>query len=70
MLMEERDEVALYLEAKRIVIETGVASTSLLQRRLRIGYAHAHVFMVSMELAGIVSAPNDLGQRKVLITET
>jgi S-DNA-T family DNA segregation ATPase FtsK/SpoIIIE len=61
---EELDEV--YDEAVRIVVESGKASTSLLQRRLRLGYGRAARLIDLMEKDGIVSAPDGAKPREVL----
>jgi S-DNA-T family DNA segregation ATPase FtsK/SpoIIIE len=46
----------LFAEAVKIIVSGGQASTSHLQRRLRIGYNRAARLMDEMEMAGIVSA--------------
>lgn len=56
----------LYDEAVRIVTETGRASISLVQRRLRIGYNRAARMMEEMETAGVVSSADTSGSREVL----
>ncbi len=48
----ERD--ALYDEAVRIVVQMGKASTSVLQRRLRIGYGRAAAILDMMEREGFI----------------
>jgi len=53
-------------EAAEIVRQTGRASTSYLQRRLKIGYNRAARIMEELEDAGVVSAPDHTGNRKVL----
>lgn len=53
-------------EAIRIVIESGQASTSLLQRRLRIGYNRAARIIDQLELKGIISAKDGSKPRNVL----
>jgi DNA segregation ATPase FtsK/SpoIIIE, S-DNA-T family len=60
----ELDEV--YEEAVRLVVESGKASTSLLQRRLRLGYGRAARLIDMMEKDGIVSAPDGSKPREVL----
>jgi len=60
----ELDEV--YEEAVRIVVESGKASTSLLQRRLRLGYGRAARLIDLMEKDGVVSAPDGARPREVL----
>jgi S-DNA-T family DNA segregation ATPase FtsK/SpoIIIE len=60
----ELDEV--YEEAVRLVVESGKASTSLLQRRLRLGYGRAARLLDLMEKDGIISAPDGVKPREVL----
>ncbi|HKF24258.1 MAG TPA: DNA translocase FtsK [Candidatus Angelobacter sp.] len=60
----EHDE--LYHDAVRLVIEFGKASTSLLQRRLRIGYGRAAHLIDMMEQDGIVGAADGPKPREVL----
>jgi DNA segregation ATPase FtsK/SpoIIIE, S-DNA-T family len=61
---EEHDE--LYQDAVKLVIEFGKASTSLLQRRLRIGYGRAAHLIDLMEKDGIVGAADGPKPREVL----
>jgi DNA segregation ATPase FtsK/SpoIIIE, S-DNA-T family len=61
---EEHDE--LYHDAVRLVVEFGKASTSLLQRRLRIGYGRAAHLIDLMEQDGIVGAADGPKPREVL----
>jgi S-DNA-T family DNA segregation ATPase FtsK/SpoIIIE len=68
---EEEDEEsaeldAVYDDAVRIVVESGKASTSLLQRRLRLGYGRAARLIDMMQRDGIVSAPDGSRPREVL----
>jgi S-DNA-T family DNA segregation ATPase FtsK/SpoIIIE len=56
----------LYQDAVRLVIEFGKASTSLLQRRLRIGYGRAAHLIDLMERDGIVGAADGPKPREVL----
>ncbi len=58
-VQEEAGKDALYAKAVEIVRETGKASTSLLQRRLQIGYTRAARLIDMMEGAGVVGP--DLG---------
>ncbi len=60
-----RDEI--YEKAKEIVMTTGQASASFLQRRLRIGYPRAARLVEMMEQDGIVGAPSRDGRREVLM---
>ena len=52
----EAENDPLYQDAVRLVVEFGKASTSLLQRRLRIGYGRAAHLIDLMEQDGIVGA--------------
>jgi DNA segregation ATPase FtsK/SpoIIIE, S-DNA-T family len=61
---EGNDE--LFQDAVRIVLEYGKASTSLLQRRLRIGYGRAAHLIDLMEQDGIVGAADGPKPREVL----
>ena len=66
---EEGDEAEndpLYGDAVRLVVEFGKASTSLLQRRLRIGYGRAAHLIDLMERDGIVGAADGPKPREVL----
>ena len=61
---EEHDE--LFEDAVRLVLDFGKASTSLLQRRLRIGYGRAAHLIDLMERDGIVGAADGPKPREVL----
>ncbi|MEE8201506.1 MAG: DNA translocase FtsK, partial [Candidatus Acidoferrales bacterium] len=56
----------LYEEAVRIVCELGKASTSTLQRRLRIGYGRAARLLDIMEQEGVIGPPDGSRPREVL----
>lgn len=58
----------LYSQAVAIVKRDNKASTSYLQRQLRIGYNRAADLIDKMEAEGIISAPNHAGKREVLET--
>lgn len=58
----------LYKDAVRAVIEGRKASTSLLQRRLRIGYGKAARFMETMEEQGIIGMADGNRPREVLVS--
>jgi DNA segregation ATPase FtsK/SpoIIIE, S-DNA-T family len=62
---EEVDD-DLYQDAVRVVCEMGRASTSTLQRRLRIGYGRAARLIDLMEKDGIVGPPDGSKPREVL----
>jgi len=57
----------LYEEAARFVVETGKASTSLLQRRFRIGYGRAARLLDIMQHEGVVGPPDGSKAREVLV---
>ncbi len=58
----------MYKDAVRAVIESGKASTSLLQRRLRIGYGRAARIIETMEEQGIIGPADGNRPRDVLVT--
>ena len=57
----------LYEEAARFVVETRKASTSLLQRRFRIGYGRAARLLDMMEHEGLISAPDGSKAREIMV---
>ena len=63
---EEEVDDALYQDAVRVVCEMGRASTSTLQRRLRIGYGRAARLIDIMEKDGIVGPADGTKPREVL----
>lgn len=64
---EEGPRDTLYDEAKLIVIETQTASTTFLQRKLKIGYARAASLMDELEARGVISSQEGSKPRRVLI---
>lgn len=58
----------MYKDALRVVVESGKASTSLLQRRLRVGYARAARIIEQMEEQGVIGPADGARPREVLIT--
>lgn len=60
-------EDALYDEAKKIVIQAGKASSSLLQRRLRIGYSRAARLIDMLEDSGIIGEADGAKPREILV---
>ncbi len=58
----------MYKDAVRVVVEARKASTSLLQRKLRIGYGRAARIIEEMEEQGIVGAQEGSRPRDILIT--
>jgi S-DNA-T family DNA segregation ATPase FtsK/SpoIIIE len=61
------DEDDLYQEAKEIILRTGQASVSTLQRKLKIGYARAGRLMDVMEKNGVVGPADGSKPRKILV---
>ena len=60
------DQDAMYEEALRVVLEMGKASTSTLQRRLRLGYGRAARILDMMHKDGIIGPPDGSKPREVL----
>jgi DNA segregation ATPase FtsK/SpoIIIE, S-DNA-T family len=56
----------VYEQAKELVLSTGSASASLIQRRLRVGYPRAARMIEQMEADGIVGAAGRDGRREVV----
>lgn len=63
---EETDE--LFDEAIRVVIENNQASTSFLQRKMRIGYNRAARIIDDLEARGVISGPDGAKPRKIIWT--
>lgn len=63
---EERDE--RFEEAARLIVSTGLGSTSLLQKRLKLGFAQAGRLMDQLHEAGIVGPPEGSRGEKYLLT--
>ncbi|MEK7189308.1 MAG: DNA translocase FtsK 4TM domain-containing protein [Patescibacteria group bacterium] len=62
------DEDNLYHEAREQVVRAGKASASLLQRRLRIGYARAARLLDLLEEEGIIGPADGARPREILIS--
>jgi S-DNA-T family DNA segregation ATPase FtsK/SpoIIIE len=60
------DQDPMYEEAMRVVLEMGKASTSTLQRRLRLGYGRAARILDMMHRDGIIGPPDGSKPREVL----
>jgi S-DNA-T family DNA segregation ATPase FtsK/SpoIIIE len=56
----------LYAQAMQVVIRDKRASTSYIQRRLKIGYNKAATLIERLEEEGVISAPNHAGKRTIL----
>ncbi len=66
---KETKKDKLFDQAVEIAFSNGQLSTSMLQRRLGIGYARAGRLIDSMEQSGLISGPNGSKPRKLLLTE-
>ena len=64
---DDDSETQLYRKAVQTVAESQKASTSYLQRQLRLGYNNAARLIERMEKEGVVSAPDHVGRREVLV---
>lgn len=62
----ECDDDVLYPEAVCYVRESGRASASAIQRKLRIGYNRAAILLEKMELSGVITPADYAGRREVL----
>ena len=63
------DDDDLLPEAIATVVQMGTASTSMLQRRLRVGYTRAGRLIDMMERRGVISGYEGSKARQVLVTE-
>lgn len=59
----------LIVDAAKFIIENGIASTSLLQRRLKLGYNRAGRIMDQLEAAGIVGPSTGAKAREILSSD-
>ncbi|NIM19484.1 MAG: cell division protein FtsK [Candidatus Latescibacteria bacterium] len=66
---DEEDRDPLFEEAKEVILRYRQGSTSLLQRKLHIGYARAARLLDQMEQVGIVGPPDSSKPREVLVRE-
>ena len=64
---EDSAEDQMYRKARQLVAESQKASTSWLQRQLRVGYNSAARLIERMEADGLVSRPDHVGRRDVLM---
>lgn len=63
------DEDELFEAAKELIVKAGKASTSMLQRRLSIGYGRAAKILDMLEEAGVIGPSNGAKPREVLISQ-
>jgi len=67
---EDQAEDETYERARELIMTTGQASASFIQRRLRVGYPRAARMIEQMEEEGLVSSPGRDGRREVLARGT
>jgi S-DNA-T family DNA segregation ATPase FtsK/SpoIIIE len=65
--MSDGDQDSMFEEAREIVVKSGKASTSYLQRRLKIGYSRAARLIDELEEAGVVGPANGSKPREILV---
>ncbi len=63
------DEDELFEAAKELIVKAGKASTSMLQRRLSIGYGRAAKILDMLEEAGIIGPSNGAKPREVMLSQ-
>lgn len=63
--LDDIDDDDLYEDAKKAVIEAGKASTSYIQRKLRVGYSRAARLMDMLEEKGVIGPANGAEPREV-----
>jgi S-DNA-T family DNA segregation ATPase FtsK/SpoIIIE len=63
------DQDEMFEEAKRAILESGKASASFLQRRLRLGYARAARILDELEEAGIIGPSQGAKPREILVSK-
>lgn len=64
--VDPEDDDELYQEAKEMVMQIGKASTSYIQRKLRVGYARAARLMDLLEERGVIGPADGARPREVL----
>ncbi len=66
-VVEDEDSDDLYEDAKQAVIDAGKASTSYLQRKLRVGYSRAARLMDMLEERGVIGPQEGSKPREILL---
>ena len=64
-IMSDNDQDNLFKDCLEIIKKEGKASTSLLQRKLQIGYNRAARIMDQLEEQGYISSANHVGKREI-----
>ena len=65
----DQDLDSLFFDAAEVVINTGQASASFLQRRMSIGYARAGRLIDQLEVNEVISGSNSRNQREILMSQ-
>ena len=65
---EEQVTDEMFLEAAEVIITTGQASASYLQRKLSVGFARAGRLIDQLQEKGVISPANSKNQREILMT--
>ncbi|MCF8482386.1 MAG: DNA translocase FtsK [Rhodospirillum sp.] len=65
---EDGEEGDIYSQALAVILREGKCSVSFIQRHLQIGYNRAARLVERMEGEGVVSPPNHVGKREILVT--
>jgi len=68
-VVDDEDSDDLYEDAKRAVVDAGKASTSYLQRKLRVGYSRAARLMDMLEERGVIGQQDGSKPREILLGE-
>lgn len=68
--MSDDDSDSLLPESKRVIMQAGKASASLLQRRLKIGYARAARILDLLERQGVIGPSDGAKPREILISHS
>ena len=68
-VVDDEDSDDLYEDAKQAVIDAGKASTSYLQRKLRVGYSRAARLMDMLEERGVIGQQDGSKPREILLGE-
>ena len=66
-VVDDEEEDDLYEEARQAVIDAGKASTSYLQRKLRVGYSRAARLMDILEERGVIGPQDGAKPREILV---
>ena len=65
LILSENETDSLFKESLNIISKEGKASTSLLQRKLQIGYNRAARIIDQLEEQGFISQANHVGKREI-----